>query len=196
METYRVEEIPDLVVVEPDVHHDHRGWLMEAYQRRRYGEAAGIDACFVQDNEIASRCGVLRGLHFQHPNPQARLVRAVAGRIYEVAVDVRDGSPTFGQGFGLFLDDEDRRQLFVPGGFAHGFIAVDGRALVVFKCSAYYAPNAQRTLAWDDPDLELGWPVEEPTVSERDAAASTLTELRDKGALPEYEPPSERGAGT
>lgn len=160
---------------------------MEAYQRRRYAEEAGIDVRFVQENEIWSERGVLRGLHFQHPEPQARLVRAVAGRVYEVAVDVRRGSPAFGRGVGLFLDDEDHRQLFVPGGFAHGFVAVGGRALVVFKCSSYYAPDTQRSLAWDDPYIDVSWPVEEPIVSERDASAPRLEQLLRDGLLPEFD---------
>lgn len=187
MKTREVEELSDLVVLEPEVHRDRRGWLIEAYQQRRYRDVAGIEAGFVQDNQVLSSPGVLRGLHFQYPEPQDRLVRAVRGRIFEAAVDVREGSPTFGRGIGLYLDDEGHRQLYVPGGFAHGFVAVDGPAVVVFKCSAYYAPDAQRTVAWDDPRFEIDWPVEEPTLSERDASAPTLDELRGQRVLPEYE---------
>lgn len=170
-------------LVEPVVHRDERGFFLESYHARKYA-AAGIDVQFVQDNHSRSGYGTLRGLHLQHPHAQAKLVRVLEGSVFDVAVDVRVGSPQFGQWVGVELTAERQNQLFIPAGFAHGFAVTSERADFEYKCSDFYEPSAEVVLRWDDPAIGIEWPIERPTLSERDARAPVLAELMDK--LPRY----------
>jgi dTDP-4-dehydrorhamnose 3,5-epimerase len=163
----------------PSVHGDHRGFFVETF-RADAGRAAGIDVEFVQDNHSRSRRGTLRGLHFQLSPGQAKLVRCARGAIFDVVVDLRRASPTFGRWEGFVLDDESLRQLFIPIGFAHGFCVTSEVADVVYKCSSYYDPATEAGLAYDDPAIGVEWPTTvEPIVSERDATAPRLAEIAD-----------------
>jgi dTDP-4-dehydrorhamnose 3,5-epimerase len=172
-----------LVVIEPAVHGDERGFFVETYRRKWHGEA-GIPSQkqFVQDNHSRSTRGVVRGMHFQVGQGVAKLVRCARGRIFDVAVDLRRGSPTYGRWEGVELDDESMRELYVPVGFAHGFCVLSEVADVLYKQSTYYAPAVERSIAWDDPDVGIQWPLraEELTVSDRDAAAPRLSEVADE----------------
>ncbi|MBC7235379.1 MAG: dTDP-4-dehydrorhamnose 3,5-epimerase [Chloroflexi bacterium] len=161
--------LPDVLIVEPDVYGDERGFFMESYSRRKYA-ALGIDVEFVQDNHSRSSRGVLRGLHYQARPGQAKLVRVVSGEVYDVAVDIRHGSPTFGKWVGVVLSAENKRQLYIPVGFAHGFCVLSEMADFLYKVSSYYDPTEERGIVWDDPDLAIDWPVEEPILSPRDRA--------------------------
>lgn len=172
--------IPGVLVFEPQVFHDHRGDFVETWNRARYRLPE-----FVQDNLSRSSRGVLRGLHFQHPNPQGKLVTVVRGTVWDVAVDLRRGSPAFGRWWGLDLAVDDFRQLWIPEGCAHGFVALSDNATVSYKCTALYSPEDERTLRWDDPEVGIEWPVADPELSEKDRAGLTLSELG--GALPRYE---------
>lgn len=176
--------IPGLLIVEPRVSGDERGFFLETWNRDRYTEH-GIGLPFVQDNLSFSRRGVLRGLHFQNPDPQGKLVTVLQGTVYDVAADIRQGSPTFGEWAGVELSEENRRQFYVPPGLAHGFCVTSRTALVSYKCTARYNPDAEHSLAWDDPDLAIDWPVGPPTLSDRDADAKTLAEF-DVGDLPDF----------
>jgi dTDP-4-dehydrorhamnose 3,5-epimerase len=182
----RDDAVPEVIHIEPVVHRDDRGFFMESYYRERYVEA-GIDEGFVQDNHSRSSKGVLRGLHFQEPGAQGKLIRVAAGEIFDVAVDVRVGSPTFGRWCGARLSAENARQMYVPAGFAHGFLALSEGAECIYKCTAYYAPDCEHTLLWDDATLGVEWPLSDPVVSVKDAAGKTLAELQELGALPQYE---------
>lgn len=183
MEFHRTE-LPGVILVEPTVHHDDRGYFLETYQAQRYREG-GIDVEFVQDNQSRSIYGTLRGLHMQTHRPQDKLVRVLSGEVYDVAVDVRRGSPTFGQWFGATLSAENFHQLFVPKGFVHGFVVTSEIAEVEYKCSDFYDATAEVSVAWDDPDLAITWPVSDPQLSAKDAAALPLREI-DPALLPEY----------
>jgi dTDP-4-dehydrorhamnose 3,5-epimerase len=165
-------EIPDVCVVEPKVFGDARGHFFESYNRRNLEAALGRSLEFVQDNQSSSTRGVLRGLHYQLPHPQAKLVRVVRGEIWDVAVDLRRGSPTFGRWVGERLSAENRRQIFVPEGFAHGFVVLSEVAEVLYKASDYWHPESERCVRWDDPELAIAWPVQDlrPVVSAKDAA--------------------------
>lgn len=172
-------DIPEVILVTPDVHADERGFFLETYHREKY-RRGGIDAEFVQDNHSRSRRGILRGLHAQRARPQGKLVRAVEGEIWDVAVDVRRGSPTFGRWVAATLSAESFRQLWVPPGFLHGFCVTSEVAQVEYKCTALYDRDDELAVAWDDPEIAIDWPVAEPTLSAKDAAAprlSTLDEL-------------------
>ena len=172
------ETLPDVLVVEPRVFRDDRGFFVETYHAPRY-RAAGIDVTFVQDNHSRSTRGTLRGLHWQTaPHPQAKLIRVLEGEILDVAVDIRDGSPTFGRWTAVTLSADNFRQLFVPVGFAHGFLVTSEVAEVEYKCSDIYDPAAERGLMWNDPALAIAWPVTEPTLSARDRAHPPLAALR------------------
>ncbi|MGQ0635596.1 MAG: dTDP-4-dehydrorhamnose 3,5-epimerase [Planctomycetaceae bacterium] len=160
-------ELPGVIVIEPKVFEDERGFFMETYHQPRFAEA-GIDASFVQDNHSRSRRGVLRGLHYQIRHAQGKLVRAIRGEIYDVAVDLRKSSPMFGRWVGVTLSEANRRQLYVPPGFAHGFCVVSDVAEVLYKTTDVYHPEAERTLLWNDPAVAVAWPVKEPVVSEKD----------------------------
>jgi dTDP-4-dehydrorhamnose 3,5-epimerase len=166
----RPTELPDVMVVEPEVHEDQRGFFMETWHRDKF-RAAGLDLSFVQDNHSGSGRNTLRGLHYQLGRPQGKLVRVVLGEVFDVAVDLRRSSPTFGRWTGTTLSAGNRLQLWVPEGFAHGYFVVSERAEVVYKCTDVYAPQEERTLRWDDPDVGIAWPLgpEAPLVSAKDA---------------------------
>lgn len=162
--------IEGLSVVEPTVHRDARGYFMETWNRRDF-EDMGVDMAFVQDNQSLSRRGVLRGLHFQRQNPQGKLVRVISGRVWDVAVDIRAGSPTFGQWFGVELSAENNRQFCIAEGFAHGFLVLSESAEFVYKCTRFYDAQDEGGIRWDDPELAIDWPLGglSPQVSEKDA---------------------------
>ena len=169
---------PDVKIVEPVVHGDARGFFAETWNARDYA-AAGIAAGFVQDNHSRSARGVLRGLHYQLVQPQGKLVRIAAGRAFDVAVDIRRSSARFGQWVGVELSAANHRQLWVPAGFAHGFLALEDGTELLYKCTDYYAPEHERSILWSDPALGIAWPLEgigTPAVSARDAAASPLAD--------------------
>jgi dTDP-4-dehydrorhamnose 3,5-epimerase len=170
--------LPGLVLLEPDVHGDDRGFLVETYSEREWREA-GVDCEFVQDNHSRSRGGILRGLHFQRAPGQAKLVRCLRGRIWDVAVDLRPGSETFRQWEGFELDDVHHRQLFIPAGFAHGFCVLDEVGDVHYRLSTYYDPATEAGFKWDDPDVGVEWPIRDPQVSERDSTAPLLSEIEN-----------------
>jgi dTDP-4-dehydrorhamnose 3,5-epimerase len=167
-----------LVLLEPVVHGDERGFFLETFSERDWREA-GVDCDFVQDNHSRSAQGILRGLHFQTTPGQDKLVRCVRGRIWDVAVDLRPDSPSYGEWEGYELDDERHRQLFVPKGFAHGFCVLSEVADVHYKVSSYYDAETESGIAWNDPAIGIEWPIADPQVSERDASAPTLAELTD-----------------
>lgn len=175
--------IPAVLVVEPDVHRDARGFFVETYHAEKY-RANGIAAVFVQDNHTRSAARTLRGLHMQRRKPQAKLVRVIAGEIFDVAVDLRRGSSTFGRSVGVVLSADNFRQCYIPEGFAHGFCVLTGAAEVEYKCSAVYDPADEFGIAWNDPTLAIQWPISDPLLSDRDRHNPTLAELGDK--LPSY----------
>ena len=176
--------VPGVLIVEPDVFGDSRGFFMETYRVDRY-TAAGISRSFVQDNLSRSSRGVLRGLHLQNPGPQGKLVTVLAGRVLDVAVDVRRGSPSFGQHVAVELTDENRRQLWIPRGFAHGFVVMSDTADFFYKCDAPYSRSNEIVVRWNDPALNIEWGIAEPFISKRDAAAPLLADVAN---LPVYEP--------
>ena len=162
--------IEGLVVVEPKVFGDNRGYFMETYNYNDF-KAAGLDMVFVQDNQSKSKKGVLRGLHFQKKNPQGKLVRVVSGEVYDVAVDLRRGSDTYGKWYGVLLSAENKKQFYVPEGFAHGFVVMSETAEFVYKCTRFYDPSDEGGLMWNDPEFGIDWPVPEnaePLLSEKD----------------------------
>ncbi len=165
-----------LFILEPKVFGDSRGYFIETWNLRRYREA-GLDANFVQDNLSSSCRGTLRGLHFQNPNPQGKLLQVLDGEIFDVAVDIRRSSPTFGQWHGLALSAENRRQFYIPAGFAHGFAVLSGTALVPYTCTDFYSPQDEMTLSWNDPDLGIDWPVREPLLSMKDSKGLPLCQI-------------------
>jgi dTDP-4-dehydrorhamnose 3,5-epimerase len=165
--------LPGVLLIEPTVFSDARGCFHEAFRADRY-EAAGIDGPFVQDNVSRSRRGVVRGLHFQQPHPQTKLVSVLAGDVFDVAVDVRARSPTFGQWTGHLLSAQNKLQLYIPSGFAHGFMTLSDEAMVAYKCSDYYFPDAECVLRWDDPDVAIDWPTRDVLLSAKDASAPLL----------------------
>ncbi len=162
--------IPEVLLLEPKVFGDDRGFFYESFNGRRFAEDTGLDVQFVQDNHSKSARGVLRGLHYQIQQAQGKLVRVVAGEVWDVAVDIRRGSPTFGQHVGMLLSADNRRQLWVPPGFAHGFVVTSESAEFLYKTTDYYAPEYERCIAWNDPQLALPWPLEgiEPVLSGKD----------------------------
>ncbi len=165
-----------VLLISPKTFGDARGFFMETYHQERYRQA-GITVTFVQDNLSSSVVGTLRGLHYQVDHPQGKLVQVVQGEIFDVAVDVRQGSPTFGRWVGATLSDENRRQLYVPPGFAHGFCVVSDTALMAYKCTDVYCPTGERSIRWDDPDVGIDWPLDAPILSDKDAAAPVLSAL-------------------
>lgn len=168
-------EIPDVFILEPKVFADDRGAFFESFNADRFREATGFDGVFVQDNQSTSRRHVLRGLHYQDPQPQGKLVRAVSGVIFDVAVDIRRGSATFGRWVGVELSGENRRQLWIPPGLAHGFLTLSDVADVLYKASAFYAPACEGCIRWDDPTLAITWPLSAPPIlAPRDAMAPAL----------------------
>ena len=172
-------KIRDLYIVEPVVLGDARGYFMETYNKEEFYQA-GLNMDFVQDNESKSKKGVLRGLHFQTKHAQGKLVRVTEGAVYDVAVDLRKGSPTFGQWEGILLTSENKKQFYVPEGFAHGFLVVSDEAVFNYKCTDYYAPEFDSGLLWNDPEVGIEWPldgVKEILLSEKDKVQKTLKEL-------------------
>jgi dTDP-4-dehydrorhamnose 3,5-epimerase len=169
--------IPDVLVIEPDVFGDARGFFFESWNRRAFAELVGRDVEFVQDNHSASARGVLRGLHYQVAQPQGKLVRVVAGEVFDVAVDLRRASATFGKWAGERLSADNHRMMWVPPGFAHGFLVLSERAEFLYKTTDYYAPQHERTLLWNDPALGIPWPLSgEPVLKPRDAAGARLAD--------------------
>jgi dTDP-4-dehydrorhamnose 3,5-epimerase len=180
----RPTALPGVLLLEPRSHADHRGSFRELWRAREYA-AAGVGPAFVQDNISVSRLGVVRGLHFQQPNGQGKLVSVLHGAVYDVAVDVRAGSPTFGRWVAEELSAANGRQLWVPAGFAHGFAALEEGTVFHYRCTDYYAPAAEGTVRWDDPALGIPWPVDVPVLNPKDAEAPLLAEL-DPARLPPY----------
>lgn len=175
---------PEVLRILPTVHTDDRGHFFEVYHAEKFREL-GLPGEFLQDNQSGSRRGVLRGLHLQVKEPQGKLVRCLSGRIFDVAVDVRPGSPRFRQWIGLELDAASREQLWIPPGFAHGFVVLSDWAEVAYKCTTCYRPEADRTILWKDPELGIAWPVADPIVSEKDARGLSLQDfLFEIGELP------------
>ena len=178
-------EVPDILIIEPDVRRDARGFFVETYQAERY-QSFGIDDQFVQDNSSRSIAGTVRGLHLQVSRPQAKLVRVVAGAVYDVAVDVRRGSPTFGRWVAVELSADNFKQCYIPEGFAHGFAVLSPEAEIEYKCSALYDPATEVGIAWNDPALAISWPVDQPLLSDRDRCHPTLAAQMER--LPVYAP--------
>jgi len=177
-------ELPGVVLVEPDLHRDRRGFFLETYHLEKY-RAGGIEGTFVQDNHSRSARGALRGLHAQVRAPQAKLVRAVEGEMFDVAVDIRRGSPRFGRWVGHRLSGDNFLQLYIPPGFAHGFCVLSEVVHVEYKCTAFYDADDEITVAWNDPEIGIAWPLDDPTLSAKDAAAPPLAALLDR--LPRFE---------
>ena len=170
-------DIPEVLILEPKVFGDQRGWFFESYNRRAFREATGLDVEFVQDNHSRSAKNVLRGLHYQIRQPQGKLVRVVAGEIWDVAVDLRRSSPTFGKWAGFTLSAEAKRAAWVPAGFAHGFLVMSELAEVQYKTTDYYAPEHERVLLWNDPGLGIRWPLAgEPVMNDRDRRGAPLAQ--------------------
>ncbi|PAT34728.1 dTDP-4-dehydrorhamnose 3,5-epimerase [Vandammella animalimorsus] len=173
--------IPDVLILEPKVFGDARGFFLESFNARTFAQATGLQLDFVQDNHSRSRKGVLRGLHYQLQQPQGKLVRVVRGAVFDVAVDIRRGSPTFGRWVGVELSEDNQRQLWVPPGLAHGFVVLSDSADFLYKTTDYYAPEHERSIAWNDPDIGIAWPlaehgIEQPQLSEKDARALPLAQ--------------------
>ena len=168
--------LPEVLVLEPKAYGDARGWFFESYNRRDFAAATGLDPEFVQDNHSRSALGVLRGLHYQIRRPQGKLVRVVAGRVWDVAVDLRRSSPRFGQWAGVELSAENRRQLWIPPGFAHGFLSLSEGAEFLYKTTDYWFAEHERSLLWNDPRLGIAWPLQglQPALAAKDAAAPPL----------------------
>jgi len=176
-------ELPGVVLIEPDVHRDGRGFFLETFHAHKY-EEGGVRGPFVQDNHSHSARGTLRGLHTQTRQAQGKLVRAVAGEMFDVAVDIRRGSPTFARWVGATLSGENFRQLFIPPGFAHGFCVLSERVDVEYKCTDFYDPASELAVAWDDPRIGIAWPIHDPILSTKDRAAPRLEEILER--LPRY----------
>lgn len=176
--------LPGVLVIEPRVFSDQRGFFLETYHQQRYREI-GIGETFVQDNHSCSSQGTLRGLHYQLSHPQGKLVRVSSGEVFDVAVDIRRGSPHFGQWFGEYLSAENNKQMYVPPGFAHGFCVMSETADFMYKCTDFYDSTDEQGVAWNDPDLAIDWPITQPILSTKDAALPTLSEMMDR--LPPFE---------
>jgi dTDP-4-dehydrorhamnose 3,5-epimerase len=168
--------IDGILVIEPDVFKDERGFFLETFHTQKYKDL-GIEKNFVQDNLSFSSKGILRGLHFQHRNPQAKMVQVLLGEVFDVAVDIRRNSPTFGKWFGLILSQENLFQMYIPEGFAHGYCVVSDTALFAYKCSAFYSPADEGGLLWSDPDVGIEWPVSNPILSAKDSQLPCLSEF-------------------
>jgi dTDP-4-dehydrorhamnose 3,5-epimerase len=170
--------IPEVIVFEPQVFTDSRGYFLETYQERKYREA-GVPKAFVQDNQSSSIAKVLRGLHFQLKHPQGKLVRVTKGAVFDVAIDLRRTSPTFGQWHGEVLSADNRRQMYIPENFAHGFCVLSDSAEFLYKCTDYYHPGDEVGLIWNDVEIGVRWPIEDPVLSEKDAKLPTLASVMD-----------------
>lgn len=169
-------KLPGVLLIEPDVYEDSRGYFLETWNAARYKQY-GLPEKFVQDNLSFSRRGVLRGLHFQNPNPQGKLVYVIQGEVFDVAVDIRPNSPTFGQWVGVTLSSDNKRQLYIPEGFAHGFCVTSETALFIYKCTDFYNPKTEGGIIWNDPDIGIEWPVVKPELSERDKSNPYFREI-------------------
>ncbi len=186
-------KLPEVLIIEPDAFEDARGWFLETFSQKRYEQAlapygagqAGIKLPFVQDNVSYSAKNVLRGLHFQYPHSQGKLVQVLSGEVFDVAVDIRVGSPAFGQWVGETLSPSNHKQMYIPPGFAHGFCVLSDTALFSYKCTDYYNAAAEAGIIFNDPDLAITWPVGSPTVSEKDAGYPRLRDI-PKDKLPKY----------
>lgn len=175
--------IDGLLIIEPNVHFDARGYFMETYNERDFKEA-GIHCHFVQDNQSKSSKGILRGLHYQHAHPQEKLVRALVGEVFVAVVDLRTASPTYGQSFGIHLSEENKKQLFVPKGFAHGYLVLSETAVFSYKCGDFYTPGDEYGILWNDPALNIAWPSLNnftPQPNERDSSWPTLAKAKENG---------------
>ena len=170
-------KLHDCLIIEPKIFGDERGFFLETFRAERYAELAGITLPFVQDNHSRSSQEVLRGLHYQKTKPQGKLVRVVRGEVYDVAVDIRQDSPTFSQWEGVILSEENKTQFWVPPGFAHGFVVLSDTADFEYKCTDYYDPSDEGSIVWDDPDLNITWPIKHPKLSDKDLNASRLADL-------------------
>ena len=169
--------IPDVLVLEPKVFGDARGFFLESFNQRVFNQTTGLEVEFVQDNHSRSAKGVLRGLHYQLQQPQGKLVRVVRGAVFDVAVDIRESSPHFGRWVGIELSEDNHRQLWIPPGFAHGFLVLSDSADFLYKTTDYYAPEHERAILWNDPAIGIAWPLTtEPLLSAKDKAASVLTD--------------------
>jgi dTDP-4-dehydrorhamnose 3,5-epimerase len=169
-------DIAGLLIIEPKVFGDARGFFLETWNRHRYAQA-GLDADFLQDNVSFSRRGILRGLHFQNPKPQGKLLQVLQGEVFDVAVDIRRSSPTFGKWHGVVLSSDNKRQFYIPPGFGHGFVVLSETALFQYKCTEIYSPKDEMAIRWDDPDIGIEWPLPEPLLSERDANGLRLRDI-------------------
>ena len=170
-------EIPDVKIVKPKVYGDERGFFLETFEQKRYQEMLGINLNFVQDNHSRSQKNVLRGLHFQKENPQGKLVRVVRGEVFDVAVDIRKDSATYGKWVGVILSEENKNQLWIPPGLAHGFLVLSDIADFEYKCTNYYDPNSEGCLLWNDPIVNINWPTSMVILAEKDKLGKTLEEL-------------------
>ncbi len=176
---------PEALIIEPEAFSDKRGYFMETYHKEKYKQL-GLRAHFVQDNLSNSVRGTLRGLHYQHPHGQAKLVQVIKGEIFDVIVDIRWGSPTFGQWAGISLSDENKRQFYVPEGFAHGFCVLSDTALVYYKCSDFYAPKSEGGILWSDATVGIDWPISGPLLSDKDRNYPRLNDI-PRSRLPSYD---------
>lgn len=170
-------ELPGVILIEPVVHGDERGFFVETFHVQRYLELAGIAPQFVQDNHSRSRRGVLRGLHLQTTRPQGKLVRVARGEVFDVAADIDPKSPTFGRWVGALLSDANQHQLFIPPGYAHGYVVLSDLADFEYKCTDFYHPASEAGVVWNDPDLAIEWPLDNPLLSAKDRALPTLSEF-------------------
>ncbi len=167
-----------VTIIEPDIFEDSRGYFFETWQKQRYAEQ-GMPKNFVQDNVSSSSQGVLRGLHFQNPKGQGKLVQVLSGKVFDVAVDIRWGSPEFGQWVGIELSEDNKKQFYVPPGYAHGFCVLSKTATFLYKCTEYYNASSEASIRWDDPDLAIDWPIKQPEISEKDRSARFLKEFTE-----------------
>jgi len=174
-----------VLIIEPDIFGDERGWFLETYSASRYKDS-GLNCDFVQDNASFSSRGVLRGLHFQNPNAQAKLVQVLSGEVFDVAVDIRIGSPTFAKWTGQILSADNHKQMYIPKGFAHGYCVLSNTAVFSYKCDEYYSPQMELGIIYNDPDIGIKWPVTEAILSQKDSAYSRLKDI-PKDKLPRYE---------
>ena len=177
-------KLPGVLIIEPRAFEDKRGFFMETYHKKRYGQS-NISCIFVQDNLSHSVRGILRGLHYQLQHPQAKLVQVINGAIFDVAVDIRQGSPTLGKWSGAHISDKNRRQIFVPEGFAHGFCVLSETADVIYKCSDFYAPDDEEGILWSDPSICIDWPISDPLLSDKDSKYPYLKDVSPE-RLPVY----------
>lgn len=183
-----------VVLIEPQVFADDRGFFLESWHAARYADA-GLPSAFVQDNVSRSEQGILRGLHAQEPFGQGKLVQVLEGEVFDVAVDIRVGSPTFGRWAGEFLSAKNHRQIYIPPGFAHGFCVTSASAIFAYKCTDFYHPETEFSIAWNDPDLNIAWPISQPRVSQKDSTAARLCDV-PPGRLPQWRVSPSGGASS